>query len=331
MMFKKLYVRLVFLLLTFWAFPYISIVKAGDVTYYDVYGNKISEAEHKKRKNRTAEESNLADPDITNNKIREPETQEIERLITKYGKPSIINLILEERNNFITLSVGNELREFSGNPNGEYVTPRTILINIRDMGLTLESLEKALQDRIVRIAKQKAIRKQLIKDAVPVQRVARIVGDEHSGDARLSVDSDDSWDTGPNYQQPNSGNNSLQKKRERRIKMIKRYRESIPKTEKSIQDLEAKLEEWERKPMSYYRRYTFSDGQNGRPDSYGKCWKPIGFEVVEVECTKKRLTPEEAKQRMLRGKRKDIGEQKEKLRLMRQRLAKFEKIYGKSS
>lgn len=82
------------------------------------------------------------------NNIKKSEIQKIEKLISKYGKPFIINLILDKRNNYITLRVGDELRDFGGRPGEEYVTSETILIDIENIGLTVNELDKLVQEQV---------------------------------------------------------------------------------------------------------------------------------------------------------------------------------------
>ncbi|MCK4470050.1 MAG: hypothetical protein KAU60_17075, partial [Desulfobacterales bacterium] len=70
--------------------------------------------------------------------IKKPEIQKVEKLISKYGKPIIMDLIREKRENRITLRVGSELRDFDGPPGKEYVTPETVLIDLANIGVSLK-------------------------------------------------------------------------------------------------------------------------------------------------------------------------------------------------
>lgn len=81
------------------------------------------------------------------NNIKKSEIQKIEKLISKYGKPFIINWILDKRNDYITLRVGDELRDFGGRPGEEYVTSETILIDIENIGITVNELDKLVQEQ----------------------------------------------------------------------------------------------------------------------------------------------------------------------------------------
>lgn len=68
----------------------------------------------------------------------------IEELIHHYGKPRIIEVIMQERAAAITLEVDGHLRTFYGRPDPVYVTPRTILIDLGKMGWTVADLGRAL-------------------------------------------------------------------------------------------------------------------------------------------------------------------------------------------
>jgi hypothetical protein len=84
-------------------------------------------------------------PKSSADNIKKSEIPKIEKLISKYGKRFIIDLILDKRNNYITLRVDSELRDFGGPPGKEYVTPETVLIDLGNMGLTLKEFEELLQ------------------------------------------------------------------------------------------------------------------------------------------------------------------------------------------
>ncbi len=72
---------------------------------------------------------------------RKSETQMIKSLISKYGKRPIIELILNKRNLEITIRIGDKYESFLGLPNEAYVTPTTILIDLKKMGMVVRNLE----------------------------------------------------------------------------------------------------------------------------------------------------------------------------------------------
>ena len=84
-------------------------------------------------------------PEDIANSLKDNESQEIENLLNRYDKEKIINLILKERDNHITLRIGNELRDFMGPPGNEYVTAETILIDLENMGLTVNEFENMVE------------------------------------------------------------------------------------------------------------------------------------------------------------------------------------------
>ena len=70
--------------------------------------------------------------------------QQLETVIKTYGKRAIIRFILTQTSGRITLRVGKELRTFYGVPDPVYVTPRTIRMDLRALGVTVSELEQRL-------------------------------------------------------------------------------------------------------------------------------------------------------------------------------------------
>lgn len=69
----------------------------------------------------------------------------IEELIKMFGKEQITNVIRKQRQNRITVLVGNTLREVFGPPDEKYVSARTIQEDLRKMNLSVQDFRKLLE------------------------------------------------------------------------------------------------------------------------------------------------------------------------------------------
>lgn len=76
--------------------------------------------------------------------FRKADLKEVERMFSEYGKPSIMNYIRKKRGNRITIEVKGKLKETMGPPAPQFVTPKTILVDLNKLGLTLKAFEEAL-------------------------------------------------------------------------------------------------------------------------------------------------------------------------------------------
>jgi tetratricopeptide (TPR) repeat protein len=74
------------------------------------------------------------------------EIQAAQELLTRYGKLPIVNLIIERRSGFITIQRNQEQTEFHGKPNMDYVTADTLLIDMRLMGMSLDSFRAMVEE-----------------------------------------------------------------------------------------------------------------------------------------------------------------------------------------
>ena len=70
--------------------------------------------------------------------------QTIERLLEEYGKQPFIELIRDKRHGTISVQVGSTIRKSVGPPNKKYVTPLSILYDLRATGITMAELPAEL-------------------------------------------------------------------------------------------------------------------------------------------------------------------------------------------
>lgn len=83
--------------------------------------------------------------------------KELDQLINKYGKPTIISTIINMRGSCITIQVNNILKDHWGIPSPEYVNKYTILEDLCKIGISIKELEKLIiKKRIHREEKREA-------------------------------------------------------------------------------------------------------------------------------------------------------------------------------
>ena len=73
--------------------------------------------------------------------------QLIEMLMQNYGKDLVIKTILEKRKGHVTVLKADGLVESSGTPKPQYVTPQTILVDLKKIELSARIFELMLEDR----------------------------------------------------------------------------------------------------------------------------------------------------------------------------------------
>jgi len=78
------------------------------------------------------------------------EKNSISELIDKYGKKTLINIILALRETRITIDVNGTLRDSQGGPQLAYVTPRSILHDIQQAGISVEQFSARIPGEVKR-------------------------------------------------------------------------------------------------------------------------------------------------------------------------------------
>jgi len=86
-------------------------------------------------------------------KTAQSEERSLSELIVRYGKEPIILYILASRNRHITVEVNSTLQEFVGVPDSTYITPRSMLHDIQQIGWSMEQIEEL----ILRLIKEKVV------------------------------------------------------------------------------------------------------------------------------------------------------------------------------
>jgi len=97
------------------------------------------------------------------------EENSVKELIDKVGKPKLTLFIRKLRQNHITVDVNGTLRDFSGSPDLTYITPRSLLHDIHQVGLSVEQAAAAYR-RADKMAKERKLKARIEAEKANAER-----------------------------------------------------------------------------------------------------------------------------------------------------------------